>query len=285
MDLQRVPLITSLPPSFCRVDGTGVDVGAHWLETCVRSWVKHGFQPVTVNSEKEVLPEFELLPEFTQLKVDKDGFDQFGKRYVALGDMIECVLQNYDGPIAITNSDIALDLTEAARSQIDSLNPGSCIVCNRIDIETPDFDQGVRYSAGFDFFVFHTSDLKKLSANGMYFGTPWWDYFLPVNLLNQGIRRLPSEGIVAYHLTHADRWKRRLWRKLGLQFASDMRALGTAGDRAFLSDLDKALKRKRKSKHKLLSRIVPEAFRRTDFYAVADLSVAYIDRAQESGQR
>lgn len=254
-------------------------MGPDWLETCVRSWVKQGFQPITVNSRKEVMPDCERLSEFTQMKVDKDGLDEFGKRYVALGDMIDCVLQHHDGPIAITNSDIALELTDDARTRIANLQPGSCFVCNRIDVENPDFENGVLYPAGFDFFVFHADDLRKLSANSMYFGLPWWDYFLPVNLISQGIRRLPPDGINAYHLTHADRWKRRLWRKLGVQFIRDIQSLGAAGDSTFLDDLGKATKRKRKSKNKILAKIVPTFFRRTDFYSVADLNVAYIDRA------
>lgn len=277
--LQRIPLVTSLPPSFSRLDEAGNDIGAAWLTACAQSWLDEGFDLITVNSDAETMLEFDLLPCFEQLKTTKDGFDKFGKRYVSLNDMIETLAQQTEGPIAIINSDIALELTQEARRRIRALQSGTCIICNRIDVDTIAREGERVYPSGYDFFVFHTADLKKIPANGMYFGLPWWDHFLPISVLSQGVARLTSEGIKAYHLKHGGRWKRRLWRTLGHRFVNDIRAMGDATDAVYLSRLDASIKLPKEGKGGILSSLIRGVVRKSNFYAVSDLNADYIDRA------
>ncbi len=254
-------------------------MGDAWLTACTQSWLDEGFAPITVNSAAETMIEFDLLSCFEQLKTAKDGFDRFGKRYVSLSDMIGPVAQQAEGPIAIINSDIALELTHEARQRIQNLQPGTCIVCNRIDIDTITCEGEEIYPYGYDFFVFHASDLKKIPENGMYFGLPWWDHFLPISVLSQGVTRLTSEGIKAYHLNHEGRWKRHLWRTLGYQFISDVRVLREGADPAYLSSLTAAIQQPKERKGGVLSHLIGQAVGRPNFYAVSYLNNDYIDGA------
>lgn len=277
--LGHIPLVTSIPPFFSRLDNAGNEAGGAWLTACVQSWLDEGFDPITVNSSAETMLDFALPPRFEKLKTTRDGFEEFGKRYVSLGDMIQLVVQKTEGPIEIINSDIALELTEEARQRIRTLQPGTCIICNRIDVDTLACENGVVYSSGYDFFVFHASDLRKVSENRMYFGLPWWDHYLPISVLSQRVTRLKSEGIKAYHLKHDGRWKRRLWRKLGHRFVGDIRALGDAADPTYLSGLSASVKQPKKRKGGSLSSLLNFVIRKPNFYAVSDFNVECIDRA------
>ncbi|WP_147438845.1 hypothetical protein [Roseovarius spongiae] len=273
--MTAIPLITSLPPVFSRQNPDGAEIGPDWLETCVTSWLRAGFRPITVNSAREDMPEFALLPEFDQVKTQRDGFDAFGKRYVPLWDMLARATEGVDGPVGIVNSDIALELDQDAKDRIATLRPGACIVCNRIDVADTTMTGGAVYGSGFDFFVFHASDLRAMPENGMYFGLPWWDHFLPVSILGRGAQRLSGEGIDAYHLSHGGRWKRRLWRSLGHRFIEDIRAQGDAIDAAYLSALGQIVGRRAARR----ARFLPGGLRKDDFYALSDLNIDYVDRA------
>ena len=279
--MKAIPLITSLPPVFSRLADDGTEIGMDWLTCCVTSWLNEGFHPITVNSDKEKMLEFSLLSEFDQRKTSKDGFEEFGKRYVSLGEMMNCALENVDGPVAIINSDITLRLSDAAKERISNLQPGTCIISNRIDVDDLKMQNGAIYRSGFDFFVFHSSDLKAMPANQMYFGLPWWDHFLPVSILSAGARRLSSDGVDAYHLKHSGRWKRRLWRKLGNRFIRDIRGQGGAVDDTYLSAMNAAIAQGNKRRNSTLTRLLPKSFRKVDFYAISDLNVDYVDQALE----
>ena len=174
--------------------------------------------PISINSYREE----SILESFDGVSVkfiERDSEDITGKPLVYLDDMIKSVLHEYSGPIAITNSDIVIDLPESVLYGIKRLQPGEGIISNRMNITQPNSKHGRPFNFGFDLFVFHTEDLKRLDfGSSMIIGAPWWDHFLPISMINLGIKISAPRNPVVYHLIHDNRWENDLWVKMGLIF-------------------------------------------------------------------
>lgn len=208
-----------------------------WLDRCLQSWDDYGFEPFTVNAVSENVDNFPRIEKFGRLQVQRDGSERFKKKYVPIADMMQVAAERFSGPVAIVNADILLELSQEARERIHTLKPGNCIVVKRFDVQDMTLENAEKYRSGYDFFVFHSEDLARMPDNGMYFGLPWWDHFIPVSVINQGVKRLPSDGIDIYHLLHTNRWKRRIWRDLGSRFLHDVLQAEGADTRSYSNGL------------------------------------------------
>jgi len=172
--------------------------------------------PISINSYKEE-SNLECFDGVSVKFIERDSEDITGKPLIYLDDMIKSVLQEYNGPIAITNSDIVIDLSESILYTIKHLQPGEGIISNRKNITEPNSKHGCPFRFGYDLFVFHTEDLKRLDFGSlMIIGAPWWDHFLPISMINLGVKISAPRNPVAYHLVHDNRWEKDLWVKMGL---------------------------------------------------------------------
>lgn len=214
-----IPLFTSIPPHFSRKRANGQDLGPEYARMCVQSWRNSGFDPVTVNSKNESLAGIIAEENIKCITVGRDVRERFGKPLIFLGDFISSACNHQmDGPVVITNADILIDISDAAYRQLEGLQPGQCFVSKRYDIKEMDSRQGLEYQQGYDFFAFHSSDLKKFTSDDFVMGMPWWDHYLPIWMYLMGLEQLNIKDPFVFHLSHVERWDFEKWVILGGNF-------------------------------------------------------------------
>ena len=157
-----------------------------------------------------------------RVDVSRDARELCGKPLVYLTDLIAAACSVTDGPVIITNSDILLDVPGDTLDRISAIQPGECVVGKRVDIQSIDVREGCEYGGGYDFFAYHTRDLRNFTEGDFILGAPWWDHFLPISMFLRGVRQIGAKRRFAYHLVHTDRWDLPLWSKLGHRYLLTM---------------------------------------------------------------
>lgn len=213
-----IPLYTSIPTKMSRQAQDGSEVDHQYATECIRSWRRSGFRTFTVNSRNESPCELIHSEQIQTITVDRDAKTASGKPLILFEDFISAICQNSDGPVAITNADILLEVSKASFKQLENLQPGECFVAKRMDISDPMSRNGREFSFGYDLFVYHTADLRGLARNDFVIGQPWWDHFLPIYMFLLGLRPLKLEGLTAYHLEHSERWEPGNWIRFGSEY-------------------------------------------------------------------
>ena len=225
-----IPLFTSVPPNFSRLQPDGRDLGNEYAVKCIRSWRASGFEPVTVNSSNEILADVINAENIACIAVRRDASQQFGRPLIFLGDFISAACSyNMSGPVVITNADILLDMSDSIYQKIKNMQPGQCFVAKRYDIETMDSRKGIEYGLGYDFFAFHSEDLKNFACDDFVMGLPWWDHYLPVWMYLRGLQQLPIHEKFIFHLHHTERWDFEKWVTLGGSFLKKVGAVSDNG--------------------------------------------------------
>ncbi|MGQ0457020.1 MAG: hypothetical protein ACT4OU_08155 [Hyphomicrobium sp.] len=224
-----IPLVTSIPSLFSRRAADGSDVGRDYAHACIRSWRQSGFDPITVNAAREGRAQVIVDENVKQVLVDRDAEAEFGKPLVYLSDLIQAARGAADGPVAITNADIILDVPAGLRKQIENLEPGECIVQKRVDINDVDSRRGRRFEAGYDLFVYHAADLARFDGGPMVMGLPWWDHYLPIRMYLEGLRPMSVDQPFVFHLLHEDRWSGPQRARLAEKFIAEVEKLCEPG--------------------------------------------------------
>jgi hypothetical protein len=215
-----IPLFTSIPPRITRKSDDGAEIGTDYAIKCIESWRAAGFEPFTVNARCESLAKIVDLAHVEVITVERDASVQYGKPLVYLGDFVTASCSVSSGPVAIVNSDVLLDLSSDARKLVATLRPGQCVLSKRCDIEQMNFRQGVEFPHGYDFFAFHTQDLRRFSDRKFVIGLPWWDHYFPIQMYFRGVESLPVTKPFVFHLVHEERWELDRWIKLGNRFVA-----------------------------------------------------------------
>lgn len=221
-----IPLLTSIPPKLTRFNAANTDVGADYQEMCIESWTSSGFEPHSLNSLHEQLPEA-LSDKMNFIAVSPDAREEIGRPLVYLEDFLKIGAELANPVVAITNADIVLNFDPNLHEQVTALEPGQFIAAHRTDVD--DSRQRTNpevYGKGFDFFAFHATDLRRMLATGIpgfVFGMPWWDYYLPLSALISGIEAKTLNASEIVHLRHDNRWNAAAGERFGQLFLQEMR--------------------------------------------------------------
>ena len=112
-----------------------------------------------------------------------------------------------DGYFGIVNADVRF-LPQAIPSLQQWVPASGFVYSNRLDIDDVHF-ANPRLHGGVDFILLSARDVLGFAHPDFLFGTPWWDYWLPLALNSTGTagRRLTHNGLpVIAHLFHTDQW-------------------------------------------------------------------------------
>lgn len=223
--MPAVPLVTSIPPRMKRsLDGR--EIGPDYLGMCIASWQACGLHPVSVNSAKETPhgAAWSRNVEIVEMPVDAERDAQ--RPLVFFSDFLEAAGKvATGGVVAITNADVLLRSRAVVEQLCERVTPTRAVVARRVDVENPIDAEGTPYYGGFDFFAVHASQLAKIADIGLIFGAPWWDYYLPIALLAQGVEVELTGQAFAYHLQHTERWNAELWQAMGERFRAGVASL------------------------------------------------------------
>jgi hypothetical protein len=221
-----------------RLNANGDEIGHAYQQSCIDSWRRAGFEPISVNSINEACSH-----SVRTIRVSRDASAIAGRALVFLADLLNVASVEVQGrPFALMNADLFMPPTSALAAKVAQLRVGEFIFSRRIDIDQPSKTDGVPYPFGYDFFAGHADDISGLSDAGLIFGHPWWDHYLPLLMFTQGCRIYQIEPTVLHlNHNHTQRFTWAVWETLGQRFVAELQAC--ANDKIYRSRLKDAIKR------------------------------------------
>jgi hypothetical protein len=206
--MPNIPLFTSIPARVSRRLPDGREVGAAWTRACIASWQRAGYDVVSVNAASESAEVRARHPDIEVVEVGRDGQAASGRPLVYVADLLAAMARSGQRSVALANADVMC--MNDATALLRGWEPEGFAFSNRLDVDDPG-GANPRLHGGVDFLIVNTRHLQNLAAPDFLFGTPWWDYWLPLALMARGApgRRLALNGLpVVAHLAHPERWNR-----------------------------------------------------------------------------
>ena len=218
-----------------RLNANGDEIGHEYQQSCIDSWRRAGFEPISVNSINEACSH-----SIRTIRVSRDASAIAGRPLVFLADLLNVASIEVQGrPFALMNADLFMPPSSALAAKVAQLRAGEFIFSRRIDIDQPSKTYGVPCPLGYDFFAGHADDISGLSDAGLVFGLPWWDHYLPLLMFMQGCHIYQIEPAVL-HLNHTERWSWAVWETLGQRFVAEVQAC--VENKIYRSRLEDAIK-------------------------------------------
>jgi len=146
------------------------------------------------------------------LPVEVRPFEVDGRALPGIADAVQFAATLEDETVFIVNSDILFSSdVEYLKSVENMIGENDLVFANRIDINSLKSKSGDLYPYGYDVFAFHSSRGGDLDLRGFNFGSPWWDYWMPMDAMFSGmnLKWLRSEHF--FHLTHDQAWDWSSW--------------------------------------------------------------------------
>lgn len=194
-----IPLFTSLPPGLLRFTKEGA-YGVGYQQACVLSWIDAGFTIYSVNSDSE---SFILSQSQLPITLLPSGRSE-GR--TTIGDIIGKVRNLRSSFAAIVNADCFLLGHSQKQFRSPELLTGSALVLERVNIE-PETMRPTTGTGGFDGFIFDTQYLPdEEDGHAWLIGEPFWDYWFPLALKQNGCELKAPSSPLLLHLNHERAW-------------------------------------------------------------------------------
>ena len=172
----------------------------------VESWLKLGFNVVSINCAEEMELLQKSFPEVKFIQATRDGRDEFGKPVIYFDDLIGHLERAGTEICGIANSDIFLIADEGIMPFIQNHAQKSLVYGSRTDIDSLGDLDGLVYEEGLDFFFFHRSLLSYYPKSHLCVGLPWWDYWTLLIPALKGTKLKKLVSPFAYHIKHSMQW-------------------------------------------------------------------------------
>ncbi len=175
-------------------------------QLAIESWVKAGFEPVSLNSGDE---REQLVDSFSQVEfreVSRDGREITGKPLVYIDDLLAAVAAESGSVSGIVNSDIMFRSGADLPAELNKATGEGLLYGCRLDIHLPTDTQGKIYDIGFDFFFLNRKLAGKYPSSKLCMGAPMWDYWMPLISSKLGYSTAFLTDIIAWHVMHEQAW-------------------------------------------------------------------------------
>jgi len=213
MPVTDLALATSIPPGMRRPGPGGQDSGPAWRAACMESWCAPGWRVVSLNpaEEREALGN---LPEGIEVRAAGPGVeDAYGRPGAWVDEAVAAALATGAPVVGLINADILLALDARRRDALLARAARAMLVCNRMEIGHAAQTEGPFYRYGYDLVLMPRRIAARLDLAGFAFGHPWWDYWIVLDALLQGlpVEVVQCDGI--RHLSHVQAWNRPGWQR------------------------------------------------------------------------
>lgn len=190
---EPVTLVTSLTPHRLDIQ-----------QRAVNSWLRPGIRVLSVNTAAETALLSPLFPQIEFLVSQSDTRAAFGRPLVPIDDLVAALRASGSPTTGILNSDIILEetdrpLLDLLRSDFEGMR-----LAHRMD---EDGGHRMTYGCGYDLVMFPAHLITILQGSGLSLGMTWWDYWLPIRLLIEGIPLAMIEPTPAVHTYHPPAWR------------------------------------------------------------------------------
>jgi hypothetical protein len=223
--MKRVGVFTSIPPIMKRTVGE-TDYGPAIREACIQQWILAGYPVFSLNSDSEI----ECLP--SAPKGAKYLSNGTPNDRTSVGTMVKLAVKQKLDVAVFTNADCFLLDIQKMRRVVESIEPLSLCLLERMNIDQETLRSTGQHCAGFDTFVIGSQALELIDRDAPWkIGDTWWDYWFPVSILLSGGRLKTCLAPLLAHLNHPLRWNFESWKENGERFtrkiwASDLSLAG-----------------------------------------------------------
>ena len=224
--VQNPTLATSIPP---------FNLDTH--KVCVQSWVKSGFDVISINKSDEIKFLEEHFPSVKFVESKKNSSKHFGKPLIYIDELVDALEAVESDVVGICNSDIYINSPPRLQVKIVETINDSLIALQRTDVDS-DGNKKL-FKDGFDLFVFKKDLLKTIPRTekidgepGFCLGMPWWDYFIPMTFLNNKknlLRFVVDRGKflddnIIFHREHKSGWNFLSYSYFNRKFLEEMKS-------------------------------------------------------------
>ncbi len=179
-------------------------------QLAIESWLKAGFEPVSLNCEEECRLLIDRFPQVEFKEVSRDARVVTGKPLIYIDDFLNAVATADESVSGIVNSDIIFRSKTDLPAELSRIVPGGLVYGCRLDINSATDTQGQIYDIGFDFFFLDQATAVQYPSSKLCMGAPMWDYWMP--LISSKLKR-PTRflrNIIAWHVVHEQAWSQQV---------------------------------------------------------------------------
>lgn len=187
-------------------------------QAAIQTWLDLGFSVVSLNTAEEVK---QLKPIYQGVNfhtATRHGKEKYQKPYIYIDDILSYLRRQGTKICGIVNADIYLRASKNFIDFVTEQATNALLISSRLDISSASQKYGKLYNFGFDVFFFDRSILAKLPTSEFCLGVPWWDYWMPLVSIQQGLAVKYLANSVAYHVEHDLNYKNDIWCKTGMDF-------------------------------------------------------------------
>jgi glycosyltransferase involved in cell wall biosynthesis/ADP-heptose:LPS heptosyltransferase len=189
----------------------------------VQTWLNLGFDVVSININQEIEILKNSFPDVRFIPTKRDGSRLYDRPVIYLDDVLE-YFHNADCEICgIVNSDIFLAGDHDIVVYIQEHAKNSIVYGARVDVESMDNLNGEFYMDGFDFFFFDKSIISCFPKSDFCLGLPWWDYWVLLIPILEGIPAKRLDNHFAFHVRHNIKWELNYWASLAKEIFGYLR--------------------------------------------------------------
>ena len=218
-------LASSLPPQL-RGQPFNPAAASSLQQRILASWRQAGFTPLSLHTTAELAAQPRHAERLAQAGVSVLEVHQAGLELLPnlLASLTALVASHPHALVAITNADIFFAPGTDLTLSLQTLGPDQALIGRRrnvaADAQVVYDPAGESDAFGFDFFALHAASLRKvlpMIPEGLVFGRPWWDLFLPLALLASGLELRDPGPDLFLHQSHTERWNAEQWLSYGYQ--------------------------------------------------------------------
>lgn len=187
-------------------------------QAAIQTWLDLGFSVVSLNTAEEVKQLQPIYQGVSFHTATRHGRQKYHKPYIYIDDILSYLQYHGTKICGIVNSDIYLRADKNFIDFVTEQAHNALFISSRIDISSAFHKDGKLYKFGFDVFFFDRNILAKLPTSEFCLGVPWWDYWMPLVSIQNGLAVKYLANSVAYHIEHDVNYNNDIWRKTGMEF-------------------------------------------------------------------
>jgi glycosyltransferase involved in cell wall biosynthesis len=187
-------------------------------QAAIQTWLDLGFSVVSLNIAEEIEQLQLIYKNISFHTVTRHGKKKYRKPYVYIDDILSYLQHQSTKICGIINSDIYLKADKNFLDFVTEQATNALLISSRLEVSSASQKDGRLYNFGFDMFFFDRSILAKLPTSEFCLGVPWWDYWMPLVSMQNGLVVKYLANSVAYHLEHDVNYNNDIWCKTGMEF-------------------------------------------------------------------
>lgn len=193
----------------------------------VLSWMKHGFNVVSINHPNEINGLKEQFPEVEFVPTIRTNEKLFKKPYPTISAIIDHLKIRSEEKFLLINSDIVIYDSWKIQDDLCSKADNGVVVMARYNYED-EYKFGRRYAGGFDAFWIHKKFLHIFPQTVLCVGQCFWDYWFPYQCVLNKVKMYEVPQAYIFHKNHETQWSEANYKATANIFRAELSVIDPA---------------------------------------------------------